>query len=141
MIDACNDINGVILQTEEVDGKVDDEENIVGGLDDIKTIVGNIESDGEVVGVIYLPDYISATIDMDADLIGQIDDVPSIEAVIDIAECDEADPYCGDYEVTPKTSAQTMPTKDKLMLDDVKVKAIPYYETSNAFGTTVYIGE
>lgn len=51
------------------------------------------------------------------------------------------DPYEGEYAVTPKVDAQTMPTRDKVMMDDVTVKAIPYYEVSNnAGGDTVYIG-
>lgn len=50
-------------------------------------------------------------------------------------------PYEGDYVVTPKPDiAQTLPTKDKLMTDDVQVKAIPYYEMDNKVGTTVFIG-
>lgn len=53
----------------------------------------------------------------------------------------DADPYLGDYEVTPAVGAQVLPTAKKLMADDVTVKAIPYYETSNlSDGETVYIG-
>ena len=48
--------------------------------------------------------------------------------------------YDGDYEVTPKKAEQKLETNDKFMVDDVKVKGIPYYETSNISGTTVYIG-
>lgn len=49
--------------------------------------------------------------------------------------------YTGDYEVTPKVSAQTMNTKDKHMTQDVTIKAIPYFDVSNlAGGSTVYIG-
>lgn len=51
-------------------------------------------------------------------------------------------PYEGDYVVTPKVEEQTMPTKSKVMLDDVTVKAIPFFETSNTSGgTTVYIAK
>lgn len=50
------------------------------------------------------------------------------------------EPYEGEYIVTPKVEAQTMPTKEKVMLDDVTIKAIPYAEVSNnANGTTVTI--
>ena len=50
-----------------------------------------------------------------------------------------ADPYEGEYIITPKTEQQVMPTRNKQMRDDVTVKSVPYYETSNASGTTVYI--
>ena len=52
-----------------------------------------------------------------------------------------ADIYDGEYIVTPKPfTEQTLETKEKLMTDDVTVLAIPYYETSNVSGITIYIG-
>ncbi len=49
--------------------------------------------------------------------------------------------YEGDYGITPKVEAQTMPTKNKVMIDDVTVKAIPFFNVSNnSGGSTVYIG-
>lgn len=51
-------------------------------------------------------------------------------------------PYVGEYTLTPKVAQQTMPTKGKFMTDDVTVKAIPIYETSNASGgSTIYIAK
>ena len=34
---------------------------------------------------------------------------------------------------------QTLPTEGKLMADDVTVFRVPYFETSNVSGETVYI--
>ena len=49
--------------------------------------------------------------------------------------------YEGAYEVTPKVEAQTMPTKDKVLIDDMTVKAIPFFSVSNTSGgNTVFIG-
>lgn len=48
--------------------------------------------------------------------------------------------YDGEYEITPQPEAQTLNTKDKLMADDMTIKKIPYYETSNEYGYTAYIG-
>lgn len=47
--------------------------------------------------------------------------------------------YGGEYEITPSVEQQVLETKDTVMLDDVTVNAVPYYETSNINGTTVYI--
>lgn len=48
--------------------------------------------------------------------------------------------YKGDYTVIPKIDQQVMPTKGKLLVKDVTIKAIPIFRTSNpAGGTTVYI--
>ena len=50
--------------------------------------------------------------------------------------------YDGDYEVTPKITLQTLETKNKIMTDDVVIKGIPYFETSNeSGGNTIYIGD
>ena len=60
--------------------------------------------------------------------------------LLTVAMPTEADPYMGDYEITPKVEAQTMDTKGKLMLDDVTVQQIPCYSVSNTSGgTTFYI--
>ena len=50
------------------------------------------------------------------------------------------DMYEGAYEVTPASAAQTLEMTGKTMREDVTVLAIPYFETSNESGTTVYIG-
>jgi hypothetical protein len=49
--------------------------------------------------------------------------------------------YEGDYVATPKVGEQTLPTKEKVMVGDVTIKAIPFFNTSNTSGgSTVYIG-
>ena len=49
-------------------------------------------------------------------------------------------PYEGPYEVTPKAyEQQTLKTKGMSMKEDVLVLAVPYYETDNEKGTTIYI--
>lgn len=53
---------------------------------------------------------------------------------------EEADPYEGTYIVTPSGDPQTLETANKKMLNDVQVKAIPYYDVSNEYGRTIYIG-
>lgn len=54
---------------------------------------------------------------------------------------DELPTYDGDYSATPSFSEQTIATKNKVMLDDFTVEAIPIFTSSNTSGgTTVYIG-
>lgn len=48
--------------------------------------------------------------------------------------------YTGSYAIIPSSEHQILPTKRKMMIDDLEIKAIPYYETSNETGVTVYIG-
>lgn len=73
----------------------------------------------------------SSTVSLDADF-ADLQKVTVREDVI---------PYTGDYSITPKVDAQTIPTAQKFMASDMEIKAIPYFETSNNYdGETVYIG-
>ena len=64
----------------------------------------------------------------------------NFDAIHEVTVYKDADPYKGAYEVTPKVDAQVLPTAQKLMADDVTVKAIPIYDVSNnSGGSTVYI--
>lgn len=48
--------------------------------------------------------------------------------------------YTGPYTVTPLAeNAVILPTRDKHMRDDVTVLKVPYFQTSNPYGDTVYI--
>ena len=52
------------------------------------------------------------------------------------------EPFNGDYTVTPKVDSQIMATKGKVMLDDVTVKEIPFFDVTNSGGgSTVYIAK
>lgn len=48
--------------------------------------------------------------------------------------------YRGEYNVTPKAhTEQTLETRNTILRNNVVVSQVPYYETSNTDGTTVYI--
>lgn len=59
-----------------------------------------------------------------------------------VSEDNKAQIYDGEYVITPSTKdEQILKTGQKMMVADVKVKKIPYFEVSNnANGTTVTIG-
>lgn len=52
-----------------------------------------------------------------------------------------AEIYRGVYEVTPTATALELPTRNKLLTDNVVINEIPYTEIQNESGTTVIIGE
>ena len=59
----------------------------------------------------------------------------------EISIIDEIEAYDGPYVVTPAIDSQVLPTSQKRMTDNMTVKAIPYFQTSNPqMGETVYIG-
>ena len=47
--------------------------------------------------------------------------------------------YTGDTEITPTSSDQLLDTSHKVVTDDILVKKIPTYMTSNEFGVTFII--
>ena len=51
------------------------------------------------------------------------------------------DVYKGSYSITPKAwEEQVLETKSKVLTDNMAIKEIPYYETSNKSGLTAIIG-
>lgn len=59
----------------------------------------------------------------------------------EISVIDEIEAYDGPYVVTPAIDSQVLSTAQKRMIDNMTVKAIPYFQTSNPqMGETVYIG-
>ena len=84
------------------------------------TLTGTLTSAGTVTGTLSSALALSATLT-----------VPSAAGIV---------AYDGAYEVVPKAyEEQTLPTEGKLMADDVTVFRVPYFETSNVSGETVYI--
>ena len=66
----------------------------------------------------------------------------TLEEPIIVHEGGGYDVYDGQYEVTPSAhNPIVLETREKLMADDVTVNKIPYYETSNESGLTVYIAD
>lgn len=64
-----------------------------------------------------------------------------IKGEIELPNFSDYPTYQGEYVVTPKTyAASVLETQGKLLISDVIVTKIAYYETSNEFGKTVYIG-
>lgn len=100
-------------------------------IEDINgTISGNIVTDlGEIVGSIIL-DEIVISGDITAD-------TPIISGSVSSSTIPEV--YEGEYTVTPKVNEQSLETKQRNMKYNVTVKAVPYHETSNKYGTTVSI--
>ena len=52
----------------------------------------------------------------------------------------QADYYEGEYVVIPRANdSVVLETRDKLLTDDVTVTKVPYYQTHNETGETVFI--
>ena len=61
---------------------------------------------------------------------------------LDISTDGEYPVYNGNYRVTPKVTQQSLPTKNKVLVDDVTVNEIPFYNVENTSGgRTVFIAK
>lgn len=65
----------------------------------------------------------------------------SLSENIIIVDEDAIPVYTGETEITPRTHSNILlDTKNKRLLSDINVLKVPYFETSNVSGITVYIG-
>ncbi len=85
-------------------------------------------------------DVIETTLVVDVDIQETTVLVPADVATTIVVKQGNVPAYEGEYIVIPEVVSQTLETKDKRMTDDVLVREIPYYETSNPQnGLTVFI--
>lgn len=88
----------------------------------VRAIVGNLAPAQSLAGFIY----------REAAIVGNLASAYTTEGT----------PYEGDYDVTPTVEGQELRTKNRYMMDDVTIRAIPFYEVSNQTGgNTVYIAD
>lgn len=81
------------------------------------------------------------TIENIENLIGELSEqADSIVGEVNIPLTIREKTYPGDYTITPKAwSSTTLHTKGFSMNDDITISEVPYFETSNETGDTVYI--
>ena len=116
------------------------EVTLTGIINGSSELVGSIQSAQFLYGTINSTTPITGTISNGrvGELTGKLQQLGTISGRIVIAGVNES--YNDSYIVTPHIYEQTLNTKNKLMKENVSVLAIPYYETSNLSGKTVYIG-
>ena len=124
----------VINAVGELKGTITAPARLVGTIEQIDNLKGTIDISPSNVSVGQLKAVISDSVL----LMGKLNPANKLQGIISAIEPVES--YNGDYTITPKIDSQTMRTKNKKMEDNITVLAIPYYETSNLTGKTVYIG-
>ena len=82
---------------------------------------------------------ITGSLSNNINIVGSLTSINSIVGGIDLGGAEYPD-YSGEYEITPQVESQTLPTRNKILRENMEVKEIPYYETSNEYGNTIYIG-
>lgn len=110
--------------------------HLTGVIEQSNTLTGTITTS---VNSIYFG-QLKAVVSNTASLVGKISVIEPLKGVISVPLASAISTYEGSYEIIPKVNAQIVETRSKTMKDDLTVLAIPYYETSNPTGKTVYIG-
>lgn len=82
---------------------------------------------------------IIGTLNTGISLTGNMSSVNNITSTLNLDVGQHTD-YDGDYEITPKTESQILLTKNKILRNNMQINEIPYYETGNEYGKTIYIG-
>lgn len=118
---------------------VQEELSLRGVISSSGTLTGSIVKTGSMSASIQEELSLRGTVISSGILIGSIVKTGTLvgHAVLNT----EYKVYTGAYSVTPKVDPQTLSTSDKLMTQDMKIKAIPYYSVSNEHnGETIIIG-
>lgn len=95
-----------------------------------------------ISGVVRTLDTLQGRVENGSEIYGRVESGGVLIGSVGFPKCDYPPLYRGEYDVIPKAHImQTLETDGKTMEDDVRVHEIPYYETSNVSGTTVYIAD
>lgn len=119
-------------------------DTINGNLNQVENLEGQLEQDLELTGELSPIDnkLTGELTDENYNLIGSLSQVElSMNGVLSIPPEVPVENYRGNYTVIPKPfKIEVLKTAGLKMMDDVTVEKIPYYETGNESGYTVYIG-
>ncbi len=123
-----------------MEGKMTSPASLPGALLPSANLTGEMSVPPDIKGKMTSPASLSGTLSTPANLTGKLSAPAKLEGKITIPTAIEKETYGGDYEVTPlANSSVVLETSGKLMTDDVTVLQVPYYQTSNEYGDTVYI--
>lgn len=132
----------VCVPDKKLKGNVTVEARLFGTVERNGSLKGRIKNTARLVGTIESNRSLKGRIINEARLVGNIGRNKNLKGRIVIQPNKTGhDEYIGSYEVIPKIADQLLPTKEKYLQDDIKIKSIPYYEVSNNNGgITVIIG-
>ena len=121
-----------------MESRINTQISIQGQMNSKGLLKGTITSVSQLKGFLNSSQSLQGRINTARELTGEINSIVPLEGKISSSIAPA--PYTDDYSITPHIYPQILQTKDKLMLENVEVLAIPYYQTSNPTGDTVYIG-
>ena len=124
-----SEISGALLETSSVNSNLSNNSNITGSINDTK-ITGNVSSTININGLLSNNNNLNSNIQSNS----------NISAKLSVGGSGSYLDYSGSYDIIPNQQDQTLQTQNKILRENMLVEKIPYYETSNDYGKTVYIG-
>ena len=107
---------------------------------DLLSLTANITNPLNITADIVTINKITCNINSLSQVNGSIITGQAVTASLQIPDIVHSAFYDGQYEIEPKAhTTTTLNTNGKTLLNNVVVKKIPYFETSNFSGYTVYI--
>lgn len=92
-------------------------------------------------GKIDQTDIIKGTLNPTEQIRGKLNPAQQMRGLMTLPQVVPPDIYEGETVIVPSSfTDQELATRNKMVKTDILVKQIPYYETSNESGITVYIG-
>ena len=110
---------------------------MIGDIKNKATISGNIKVDTKLSGTVKAFSIIGKA---EVGTAKAFSIIGKAEVGTVVVKKEELPEYDGMYEVTPNTNEQTLDTANKRMEENLKINAIPYFDVSNEYGRTIYIG-
>lgn len=102
--------------------------------------MSGIKALGTLTGLISPECTLSGKLSVTGGLSGELSVIGGLSGELSVMTEKKYDEYYGDYEVVPAAfNTQTLETANKVLRDDILVKEVPFFETSNDSGVTVYI--
>lgn len=90
-----------------------------------------------------MPETLKGELSCDQNLSGTLTEIGNLTGTINASSVNDFEQFSGPYEMVPTAfSPQVLDTQNKILLDNITIKEIPFYETSNlSDGITAYIGK
>ena len=105
-------------------------------------IIATIKPVASISGKIQNQASISGSVNGISKISGEVNPQKQVDASVSLFGDKESVRYSGDHEFTADTDEDySVDTKFKMMSSNIVIKKVPYFETSNPSGTTIYIGE
>ena len=122
-----------------MNGYLDESINLSGNINQNINIIGSFSNSNQLKGVIQSNSMLQGEINSESIKLSGNLKIDNMTGALTLGIGTNTT-YGGEYEITPKSSTQTLNTNNKVLVENVKVKEIPYYETVNEYGKTIYIG-